>query len=71
VNIDEKPPPEPNWSVAISALPTVCPTKRVAPTDVTHGEEAGQEGQSTGKAAFFLKPEMVLLLALVCEVTVL
>ena len=45
-NCLEKPPPEPNWSVAISAFPTVWPMKRVAPMAVTHGEDAGHDGQS-------------------------
>lgn len=39
--------PLPNWSVAISSLPTCWPTKRVAPTAVTHGDDAGHEGHRT------------------------
>merc|ERR550537_1213861 len=39
----EKPPPEPNWSEAISS-PAAPSTKRVAPTAVTHGDEAGHDG---------------------------
>lgn len=48
LNMVEKPPPEPNWSEAISSLPAVWPTKRVAPTEVTQGEDAGHDGQSFG-----------------------
>ena len=40
----ENPPPLPNWSVAISELPTCCPMNLVAPTAVTQGEDAGHDG---------------------------
>mmetsp|Transcript_13494 Transcript_13494/g.34636 ORF Transcript_13494/g.34636 Transcript_13494/m.34636 type:complete len:308 (+) Transcript_13494:647-1570(+) len=45
----EKPPPDPNWSVAISPAAPVgsWSMKRVAPTAVTHGDDAGHEGYST------------------------
>ena len=65
------PPPEPNWSEAISSPPSTWPTKRVAPTAVTHGEEAGHEAQSTGALDLVAKPEKVVSLAAVWESTVL
>ena len=36
------------YSFAISGLPTVWSTKRVAPTAVTQGDDAGHDGQSCG-----------------------
>ena len=44
----ENPPPDPNWSLAISGRPIVWLMKRVAPTAVTHGLEAGHDGHSFG-----------------------
>jgi hypothetical protein len=52
------------WSEAISGLPIFWSMKRVAPTAVTHGDEAGQEGQST-TFAFFWTPEKVVEFAVV------
>jgi len=53
----EKPPPEPNWSVAISSPDAVgSSTKRVAPTAVTHGETAGQEGKIGGTLSYMEPP---------------
>ena len=42
--LDLGPPPDPNMSEAISSAPTEWFTKRVAPTAVTHGDDAGHEG---------------------------
>mmetsp|Transcript_46662 Transcript_46662/g.125914 ORF Transcript_46662/g.125914 Transcript_46662/m.125914 type:complete len:213 (-) Transcript_46662:899-1537(-) len=56
-HMSEKPPPLPNWSVAISGADTSCCTKRVAPTAVTHGLLAGQEGHILGGTGLTAPPE--------------
>jgi len=56
-----KPPPEPNWSVAISSSMVVCFMNRVAPTAVTQGEDAGHEGDRIGwSGTRAVPPEVVV-----------